>query len=584
MPPKDRELHRWLAIVVICLIIGAVGSGRHVPLWLEVILRPAFVLVAALILVKCVTPWFRKKLEMPVASPFSKLAVPENNVFGLKYRAGSSLFSDSPAAKIFALAVVKPTELRQRLVETYVPNRRTVCQRVSIDCQIPKSYMLAAEDKTRTSGKRLVAPPIVYFPLLIPGKGEFLDEFAAFNADGSALPVLSYREYLQLAACTLRALLLVAFNCTKYSELPTTVREAEKSCLQSMMRRASGSMSPSPAGADVDEHELDLVRKDTRSRRAIANIAAFDLAANLVRKLTHNYGIVAVVQPAENGRFLVGYEQRALIPDLQLVKPGSGLIRKSIAWLRVALGARPVDVTVGIENACTSQSYHLFFKTEGLYLTEQQELDFVKTTAVKVKGAPTLAHMRFRKRLGQSHGHFYSRYFPESQPGERPRIRFRFGEVPPGSLLRAAITAAAGFALVWLIGMVNSDKSDPGTDAPAFLLAFPAIVAAWLGFEGPTVRLLEGTLLARFSLIMTAAQSLSATGLFMAHKAFTDELTWWKLPGGISILGVNDVTWATLLLIAIANAGFTCYKYVVQTYMYSYYAVRQGGSGVHQNG
>ena len=590
----DREPRGWLLIAAGCLGGSMLSLGGLVPWLAEVLIRAGLVLVATGTLIKCIYPWHRNRLERGPDTPFMSHTVPEDNVRGLKRRAGSSAFSQAEAAKIFALAVVKPTELRQRVVDTYTPDRRTISHRVSIDCQIPSSYMgLVSHDAdagtkeddgvTRTPKSQNSAPPLVYFPLLMPRKGRLQDEFDALSGDGTSLSVLSYREYLQLAACTLRALLLLAFRSASFGVLPREVQDAEKACLFVMMKRAEPPHAGTPGVAQL-MNALDAIATIPTVRSKIQDAKAFEMAISFVKKLSNNYAIVAVVQPTPSGRFLVKYEQ-TIIPDLKLTSSSAGFFGKAVGWLRVALGARPVDVTISIDNACTAQSYHLRFSgSEGMYLMGQSEIDFAKTVAVKAKGAPMLAHLRFRKRLGQPHAHFYARYFPESYPGERPRLRFSFGEVPPGSLLRAAITALAGLALVWLVGVINSDKVDPGTDAPAFLLSFPALAATWLGFETPSRRLLEGTLRARFSLILTAVQSLAAAGLFMAHKAFGTDVKWLKLPGNVSILGVEDVAWVAILSIAIVNAAYTCYKYWLHTNQYAFYSTRVGGSGVDQNG
>ncbi|MGH3694904.1 MAG: hypothetical protein ACRDRX_13115 [Pseudonocardiaceae bacterium] len=539
---QQKEPQKWLVIAAILLAGSSVGAEANIPFWADAVLRGLLLSGAIVVLVKLVRPWHKRRLKERPLPQFPHTPVPPENVFWLKRRAGSSLFAmDKAALKIFALAVAKPTEVRQRVVDTYVPERRTVHQRVSIECQIPKDYLLEHEHLV-TGEKQRGSPPVIYFPLLMPRKGKLQDEFNVFNGDGSAVSVLAYREYLQLVACTVRALLLASFGKERYSELPKEVRDAERNCLLEIMkRRDPGARVPSL------QPESDLDRLSTANLSDVVDGATFEIVRSFVRKLTNNYGIVAIVRPESNGRFLVKYEQ-ILIPNMKLSKPASGLPGKSVGWLRVALGARPVDLTIGIENACTCQSYHLRVAgTDGLYLMRQVPLDYAKTIATTARGAPTLPHLRFRRRLGQPHGHFYARYFPESQGDEQPRIRFKFGEIPPGSLLRAAIAAAASLVLVWLVGVVNSDWADPGTDAPAFLLAFPAIAATWLGFESLSRRLLEGTLRARFSLMVTAGQSIAATGLFMAHKAYGQSLNWWKLPANMHVFWVQDLSWLAIL-------------------------------------
>ena len=214
--------------------------------------------------------------------------------------------------------------------------------------------------------------------------------------------------------------------------------------------------------------------------------------------------------------------------------------------------------------------------TDGLFLIEQQAINMKKTERMHAIDGPTIPYLRFRKRLGQAHAHFYARYFPEQpEEGEQPMVRFRYAEMPPGSIFSAVVASLAGFLLIWIIGAVNSVVTDPGTDAPAFLLAFPAIAAAWLGFEAPTRRLLEGTLAARVSLSLTAIQSIAATALFMLHKGLSDQIERWPhLPAGMSLLGVSDIAWLALLVVALINCSFMVYRYAVAVHEYSLFSSR----------
>src|SRR5688500_5822288 len=100
----------------------------------------------------------------------------------------------------------------------------------------------------------------------------------------------------------------------------------------------------------------------------------------------------------------------------------------------------------------------------------------------------------------------------------------------------------------------------PDTDAPAFLLAFPALAATWLGFEAPKQRLLEGTLSSRMCLIVTAALSLAASDLFIAHKSAGDSFEWPLLWSANSVLGVTHWDWAVLVCFSILNALLIGYK------------------------
>jgi hypothetical protein len=239
------------------------------------------------------------------------------------------------------------------------------------------------------------------------------------------------------------------------------------------------------------------------------------------------------------------------------------------------LGAKPVEVEIELANASTCQSYHLRIAgPSGLYLSEQTPIDFDNAVTKTAKGAPTPPHCRFRRRLGQAHAHFYSRYFPETAAEERPRIKFQYLEVPPGSMFRATATAFACLALVWLVGWLSKMANNP-SDVPALLLAFPALAATWLGFDAPSKRLLEGTLSARFCLLATGILSISGSGLFMlqAARGQADPLP--PLPLNISFLGVSNWPWAVLVAFALINFVHIAYKTFVATWRYAYLSTRR---------
>jgi len=160
--------------------------------------------------------------------------------------------------------------------------------------------------------------------------------------------------------------------------------------------------------------------------------------------------------------------------------------------------------------------------------------------------------------------------------------------------MRAAVSAVASFLLILLIGIVISRNPDPGTDAPAILLSLPAIAAAWLGFDNPNRRLLEGTLTARFSLISTAILSIAASGLFMTHKALTPKdndpinairYNWLHFGDNVSVLGVTDISWGVLTMLALINAAYVSYRYIIRTWHYAHLSTRsEKGSDIKQNG
>lgn len=444
-------------------------------------------------------------------------------------------------------------------------------------------------------------PAVILFPVLVPRKGEMVDNLRVLAADGSAVPVLSYRQYLQLVAKVLRTLLDIAYGEDISNGRHADALEAERTALQAVMRRATAEKEK--AG---DDHEGSnaLYRAAAGGRPKLVNPAALRLAAQLVKKLSSHYAVVAAVPCPVDGRFVVSYE-RMMTPTLALAPWSEGILSWLKARARLLLGSRPVDFSISLDNAWTTQSYHLMIDCqEGVFVGVQEAQDLVgyldahwndrqsrlEQSFALEKTALPLDHLttpppyyRFRRRAGQRYAHFYTRFFPEPREklpdGDRiPEVRFRFYEVPPGSVFRALIAATAAALLIWLIGFVASREPDPGTDVPAFLLVFPAVAAAWLGFDGQPKRLLEGTLAARISLLGTVLCSIAASGLFMVYKAGLPFLQW-KVPADMQILGITSAAWSVLMLLAVLNATTTGYAYLARTWEFMHLSGRTDGFG-----
>ncbi|MGW4462368.1 hypothetical protein [Micromonospora sp. NPDC004704] len=470
----------------------------------------------------------------------------------------------------------------------------------------------------------------LHFPLIIARKGELHDNFVVSDVEGTYLPVLSYPECLQFVASVLRMLLLKAYNLgNSRTPLAADVLEAENRALTRIIRRnlpesmannhAPVSRQPredEDEDEDEDEEESarrlekELARLDGKSevqllrmfvqpesddqKKAIAqlldavsphellskldapNKKELRLAAELVRKLSDNYVIVVRLPRPSDGRFVVHYEA-TVIPRLRLSRRGKW---SPLGWIggrmRILLGARPVQLAVSLANAGTGRSYHLKVQSpEGLYLRSQEFVDAKEYLKRRAAKAPTPPYYRFRQRLGQSYAHFYARFLaevPNVPLRPPPRIRFTFIEVPPGSLFRATVASSACFLLVLVVGNLMSHGHDPGTDAPAFLLAFPAVAATWLGFEAPSRRLLEPTLTARLALVGTTLISVAASALYMAFKATDDVkngsvVPRWNdsvMPYGVSVLGVTNRWWGILVLISCIMSAYVFRLYILR--------------------
>lgn len=505
--------------------------------------------------------------------------LPHSFVDSLRQSAGSETdgLGDEVGAlqiKTFVYSVVRPTEVRHRVTERYEPGLRTLTQHVTISAQLPTNFISRGQE---SNGRRSV-----YFPVLIPPKGELANDLQVFAPDGSLVPVLSHQQYLRLVARSLRTLLCIAYEVDKMSESDYShALQAERLALQGIVHQTRSPADNSGIGA-----LRELARDpEIRDRHALY------LAVELATILLGNYAIIAATECTDDGMFVISY-RRVTTPYLELEPSAkAGGLAKLKFRLRLLLGARPVDIGIDLHDATTCQSYHLIVDgVDGVYVGEQWSPDIVKycnahyrhnrDSRQRGKRVDPPPYFRFMRRAGQRHAHFYTRFFPSPIPGlhdgdKVPVARFRFYEVPPGSVARASVAAAASTILVWLIGLVISRNPDPGTDAPAFLLAFPAIAAGWLGFESRSHRLLEGTLAARLSLLVTALVSISATALFMFFKSGLSYFSG-TFPMSLHVLGIDSWAWGLLTLLGFLNTLCIGYAYMRRSLEFIHLSTRRG--------
>lgn len=528
--------------------------------------------------------WLRNRMEFRASHDYSVLQqVPLSAIAPLQEQALDTKACSRAQAAIFALGVTQSRMLRQRVAETYNLNQRTVSQGVSIEVQVSKTLLLQTKEfqPSQSSSDDENDHPLnlIYFPVLLPLKSKFQDSFRVVGPDGAGLHILPYREYLKLAAVVLRTLLVQALRGgTSHSIAPAAI-EAEREALALLTSRREADGDAPDIPENFDWHKKIELPIDASPAEA----KALQWAKDFVEMLTYHYAIVVPLAVDDYGRAFVRYEQ-TLTPDLSLDA------RKRLALL---LGARPIDLSFGIRLASTCQSYHLEVNgPDGLYLGDQRLVDSSATLARRAQNEDVPPHYRFRRRLGQPHAHMYARFFPEPAPvpprkqreQEHPSVRLKFFETPPGSLLRAVVSAQASFALVWMVGIVNSSVPNTETDAPAFLLAFPAVVSAWLGFESAGRRLLEGTLAFRLSLACTVFVSIVSSGLFISHRSLHTTHNWYQLPDGWAIFWINDWSWLAMLTIAMVNAYIVTLLYIKRTAYYSYLASRNQGEDVKSYG
>jgi hypothetical protein len=542
---------------------------------LQILLYIATIFGMRTFMKKCSQSKFKPK---PPRSIHDINEVPEAEAYELQRLAGGMRLT-AKQARIFALAILAPAELRQRVSEHYVPAERTLTQKVTVEVKIPSRLIeLKPDDGDNVESDDVDRTTL--FPILLLPKGAFNDNLDVFGADNDRMSVLSYREYLQLTAGILRVFICRAYGLSSsegLTRISQSSRSVETNVLHVEHRALTQITKRAQANIDVKKHlDPSLVSSEAEDVAKLledlqvdhARKVYLELAAALVRKLSMHYALVASAPIDADGRLIIQY-RRTLIPELELSPDEDNdrsRLRKSIerfkGWLQALLGTRPVNVTVSLDNAWTCQSYHVRVDAPaGLYLTRQMFVTPSEYLQARAKNAPTPVHYRFRRRLGQGYAHFYGRFFPSPTSGQRrPKLKLDFEETPPGSVFRAAIASCACFGLIWLVGFVVSRTSNPNTDAPAFLLVFPGVAASWLGLDAPA-RLFEGTLASRLSLCLTTFTSVAASGLFIMNRSGV-HLFYQTMPFGTSVLGVNKWAWALLTAISALNSIGMLYRWV----------------------
>lgn len=450
----------------------------------------------------------------------------------------------------YAKSILKPRKLRGRITEEITPLRRTLRQQVSTILEVPDSGL-----------------PLL-FPLLMPVKGELQDDLR-ISVDGKTAATLTHREYLLLTAVLLDALLVPApgvLNATETAELDEIVDTA----LRLVARRSRLA-------------DLKKVNKCARKLKRMAPTCgdSFRIAAILLRKLATHYAIVVLIPPSDTrtNRRMVTYE-RFFIPKLRL----AGLrhpLRFAHDRIGLLFGARPVRLSLSIDNAASAGSYHLFVMgPEGMYVGWQKLDDpegiFRSTATNEDLSEP---YGRFQRRRGQRYLHLYMRSIPMRLAG-RLQLDVRFYEVPPGSMAGATLAAAASFVLIYIVALVlPATPSDRplGSDFPALVLAFPALAGALVGFESRTTALLGGALSAKSSAFLTVVVSLGASGLYMAQQAgaMKDAIRYqWPWLG--DVLGVQGLLWQLLVTAGLINTLYALYTWLCRTATFRWLAERPG--------
>ena len=438
-----------------------------------------------------------------------------------------------PGALItFIDLITGPSQYRSRVAETIDLHGRSINKQVSVEFVLPNGALQAKS---------------LYLPILQPVMGDLVDNFSLTDGSNSSLTNLSYLETVELAAIGLRTLLLYATE--KPYQKWTSTRAAELIFLELIARR-----KPSDARTVKSS-----IKKGLKLLEGKVGSDAKDLISAYLRSLSAGYPIVAVVPQdlVVSNRVLLRYELTVI--------PAS----RSAGWegkLRLGIGVRPSQVTVPVDLAMTSGSYHL--RVNGppeKYVVEQilrcancrQRLDDPQASQIAscnhASGESKKTHFHLRGRFGQSFTHLYMRGFAE--PGHRSsryEILVRFNETPPGSRASAAVTALAALTFIWVIGHLSSNhEAISNSDLPAILLALPAVAASWVGLSSSGEALVGSSLHARLSLILTGLLSVTSVVIYLLQNAAADGSDK-PAPARshMTLAGVSDPRWITLLILA----------------------------------
>ena len=490
------------------------------------------------------------------------------------------------AVLAFVKLIIDPVSYRSRVAESSTLEERVVTQHVSVEFSLPPIP---------------ATPPAVYVPLLMPLKGQLLDNFRLTDASGTSLPDLSFEDTTRLAAAGLHLLLTSALETGTdpgampgASAIAATARDAAKmsslyglgiNLLNQIARR--GAVAQSEAAQFIDDALDTTTLSLTKAGKSL--IREYALALSVA------YPVVAVVPAGSivGGVLLLKYE-RAVIP--------ASLHEKGRGMLRVALGIKPFQIAVPLQLGATAASYHLRLNgpankyVRGQYfrcsvckadvqrnwvpveIREAENREAENRDGEKAGGKRQCSHRteenessvsqllgegthyRVRARYGQSFVHLYLRGFGR---GDRPQFRdlelfAQFKEVPPGSRGVAVVTALVATVFVGIIGhLVSQGRAPQNSDVPALMLALPAAAASWFGFSTDGGSLVGSSLLARLSQLLTAA--VSFTGIAMYFTAHRQHLPW-----GLSLLGVSSGVWALMFFVSGMNFLYILYRFTLK--------------------
>lgn len=476
---------------------------------------------------------------------------------------------DTRGVLAFIDILVNPARYRVRVAETVDFIDRSLRQQVAVEFSIPASALDAK---------------YLYLPVLMPIKGELLDNFRLYDASGQPLPNLSYEETIRLAAVGLTYLLSAsdAAGANKTEDEANQIGSIaidQIVLLGPVARR--GRIDIADTQREIDERVNSLRTKIPSATR--------DRLRAYLEILSITYPIVIMIpKSAITGRLLITYEL-TLIPRAE---------RKGLEGrFRLALGLRPYQLAMPVNLASTAQSYHLRINgPSDKYVMRQYlccrhcgrlvrrnwrlqslgsdgEHDGKSCMHTHLPGDRPRGshHFRIRQRRGQSYVHLYMRGYAGSGAPRNLEFLARFREVPPGSLANAAATALITTLLIVVAGYLSTHvRGSAYSDIPALILALPVAVASWAGISEDSSKLVGSSLLARLSLIVSGMLSVASIVVYLALAPDAHLLALLATAAPFGVLGVHDIAWNILLMSSFLNFAYVAFRFAVRGTYYNY--------------
>jgi hypothetical protein len=483
---------------------------------------------------------------------------------------------DKRGVLAFIELLVNLARYRIRVAETVEFAERGLIHHVSVEFSLPASALSAK---------------FLYLPVLMPLKGELLDNFRLYDASGTSLADLSYEEATRLAAVGLRYLL--SADARPENEDRSDVNQAlavdEIVLLGPVARR--GRINRDKIESEIDERlrAVSIAISEPTRQRLHAYLIALSVTYPIVVVVPHTATVA--------GRILIKYE-RTVIP----VSERQGLEGR----LRLALGLRPHQLAIPVDLAYSVGSYHLTINGPldkyvirqylrcrhcGRLVRRDWQGSMPDATsrcrhATSATGQLTRAtHFRLRQRRGQSYVHLYMRGYAKDNAPRDLEFLALFREVPPGSIANAAATALVTTLLIVLAGYVSTHSSGSEySDLPALILALPVAAASWLGISEDTGQIVGSSLLGRISLILSGLVSICSIIAYLIltpeYEIVNDHLGTreaYHVPGAdpIGVFGIHNLWWSALIGLSFLNLAYASFRLSVRLTYYNYLRVKR---------